>query len=148
MAASAPSGGRGSDNLEAPLNNGGRFIFNKKEKAKLAASFLRKGTDRNLQVRGDRVKVRLVGDHNLVREEDFPVVSTDRVISVIKSKSKKTAPGEGRVSYKVLGGLHLRAIERLRKFMEPSVRFGEVPLCWKTATVVLIPKDDKNSGCR
>lgn len=63
------------------------------------------------------------------------MVSTDRIV---RSKSKKSVPGEDGISYKVLG-LHLRAIERLRDIFKTSVRFGEDPVGWKLASVLLIP---------
>lgn len=57
-----------------------RRVFDRKEKAELAASFCtevfsnRKETDRDLQVKPDIIEDRLGGDQSLVRE-NFPVVS-------------------------------------------------------------------------
>lgn len=34
----------------------------------------------------------------------------------------------------------------MREIFEASVRFGEFALCWKSATVVFIPKGDKDPG--
>lgn len=62
----------------------------------------------------------MIEDQNADRQEDFPVVSTYRVVSIIRSKSKKSAPGKDGISYKVLRGLHIRAIERLRDISEAS----------------------------
>lgn len=58
----------------------------------------------------------------------------------------KSAPGEDGLSFKTLGNLHARALKRLRDIIQVSIKFGEVPDCWKTATVVLIPKKGKNPG--
>lgn len=59
------------------------------------------------QRRADRVKHRLLDDQGSIRQEDLPVVSTDRVVSIIRNKSKKSAPDEDGISYRVLGGLHI-----------------------------------------
>lgn len=65
---------------------------------------------------------------------------------MIRNKSKKNAPREDGLSYKVLGGLHIRAVERLRVIFEAFLRFGELPVYWKSATVVLVPKGGKDPG--
>lgn len=144
--------GRGGPPRDAPLKEGDRFIFNSKEKAELAASFLEevftnnKGTDSSIQVKADRIQERLLGFSGALEQRDFPRVSTDRVASVLKLKRKKSAPGEDRISYRVLGGLHRNALDQLRRIFVASLRLGEVPACWKTATVVLIPKGGKDPG--
>lgn len=87
--------GRGGFYLEAPRKERDRFVFGKKKKARLAASLLtevfanRKEPDTDLQVRADRVKVKLVGDQIIIRVKDFAVVSTDRVSRSLKSKARR-----------------------------------------------------------
>lgn len=104
-----------------------------------------KGTYRELQRRADTVKNKLAGDQSLIGKEDLPDVSTYGVVSVIRgARVIRVPPGEDGISWRVLGGLHLRAVERLSDILKASLRFGEVLVGWKSATVVLIPKGGKD----
>lgn len=150
MAATARLG-KGGGYSDAPLIHEGRMIFDKKEKAELAASSLtdvfttNKLTVKALQIRADRVRDSLNLQSSVIQEE-LPNITMDRVVKIIKSKSRKSAPGEDRLTYRVLGVLHLRALEKFRDILVASVEFGEVPDCWKSASIVLIPKGSKDPG--
>lgn len=75
-----------------------------------------------MQLRAGRVRARLANNKGTIERVDLPVVSTDRVVSIIGYKSKTSAPREDAISYRVLGGLHI-----MRNIFEALLRFGEIP---------------------
>lgn len=144
--------GRGGRPTDAPIRDNGRFVFADKEKAEVAASFLEtvfqnnRSTEKKLQRRADNWWDGIQSSQSTEEQEERPVVSVERIVGIIKLKKKTSAPGEDGITYKILGGLHIKALERLRDLFEASVRLGEVPKCWKTGSIVLIPKGDKDPG--
>lgn len=132
------------------LKDGDSFIFDDKGKAELAASFFtdafsnRKETGRRLQTRAYHFRNDVLGLRRPCKE--FPKIATERIESIIKSRGRKSAPGKDGISFKALGNLHVKTMDRLRDIIQVSFEFGEVPDCWKAATVVLNPQKGKEPG--
>lgn len=142
--------GTGGASQHAPLRDGDRLVFNKKDQAEMAADYLEsvftndRISDRSLEIKADRIRRGLVEDRSPFEDQESPSVSADRITAIIRSRKKKSAPGEDEISYRVLSGLHPKAIESFREILSASLKYGEVPDCWKTAIIVLIPKGGKD----
>lgn len=139
-----------NNTANGPFRVGNKFVYQDKEKAEVAADYLEevftntRATSKALARKAEATWKKVKEER--VEQKDVPVVSQERVMAIIRSKRKRSAPGEDGMSYQALTCLHERAERRLTRIIEASCRFGKVPSGWKTATIVLIPKGDKDPG--
>ena len=75
---------------------------------------------------------------------DFSPVTIDELTKAIKKLKNKSACGGDHISNKMLKNLPVSYLHFLTKLFNTSMTLGHLPAAWKEATIILIPKPQKD----
>ena len=138
---------------EKPLVSDGVRTKNDKEKANVLADVFAKASRsdglsqkaRLHRTREDRNRTDPPTNPNCPLNKDFFLLELRKSIESIKNNKKAT--GSDPISYRMIQHFPNKTIEYLLCFFNRCYNAGVVPVAWKQATVVAIPKTGKPPSC-
>lgn len=121
--------------------NNGRLAKTKEEKAESFADHLERTFQPNLTTPNQDI---LTEKHTTILRQEIPLTNAKEVKQEIKNHVVlKKSPGYDLITGEILKQLPNKAIKKISDMINASFRLRYVPLSWKFAEVIMIPKPGK-----
>lgn len=130
----------------SPIHAQGQWWYSDRDRAERAAEFLEDSFNNHLESdnRTTNTVKRSIIEITSTPAEIPPEISLQDLKKHIARRSVKKAPGEDGICNKALKLLDDNPLSRVCRLINSCRRYGTVPRCWKTATIVLLPKREKD----
>jgi len=79
-----------------------------------------------------------------LRSTNFDLISIEEIISNLKASNQKSAPGEDKITYKMLSELPTNAVQAICDIFNYSILNGIIPDLWKVAKIKMLLKSGKS----